>query len=166
MKIVLRVLGGLGAFLALAVVLIFVAGRFADGPMGFFSGGPFASGEAASAPEDWSFATDANTIEMQLLEPARSRTVWVVVEDGSAYIPCGIPNFRLWKQWPHEARTDGRAEIRLEGRRYPVTLVKTEGRELFDRLLGLVGGKYGSVPPGEVSEDDIWFFRLEPRTAS
>lgn len=165
MKIVLRILGGLVGLVAVVALGVFVAGRFSDGPIGFFSGGPFTSGERVEAVQDWGFAADANTVELQLLEPPRSRTVWIVVDDGVGYIPCGVPNFRLWKHWPHEAVADGRGEVRLEGRRYPVRLEKTEGRELFDRLLAKVDEKYGGVPGGEVDEDAVWFFRLEPRPA-
>jgi len=168
MKILLRIVGGLVAVVVLAALVVFVAGRFSDGPMGFFSGGAFESGVVVAPPASWDFATDADVIQMQLLEPARSRTVWVVVDEGAAYIPCGIPNFTLWKKWPHEALADGRAEIRLEGKRYPVTLVKSEGRELFERLLKKVGEKYDALPGtpeevGEVEEDSVWFFRLDPR---
>ena len=167
MRLFGRILGGLGLLVGLAAITIFLAGRFTDGPLGFFSGGPFRSGELVAPVTDWEFATETDTIEMQLLEPPRSRTVWIVVEEGRAYVPCGVPNFRLWKQWPHEALADGRAEIRIEGTRYPVELVKTEGRELFDRLLEKVGTKYGGVPSdGEVAEDTVWFFRLDPRPAA
>ncbi len=166
MKVVLRILGALVGIVVLAVLVIFVAGRFSDGPMGFFSGGAFTSGDVVASPSDWAFATDTDTIQMQLLEPPRSRTVWVVVDDGKAYIPCGVPNFRLWKQWPHEAVADGRAEIRIDGKRYPVTLSKTDDPAAFDRLLAKVGEKYGGLPPGEVDQDSVWFFRLDPRPAS
>lgn len=166
MKVVLRILGGLVGLLVVGAVGVFVAGRFSDGPIGFFSGGPFTSGERVAPVDDWGFAADADTVELQLLEPARSRTVWIVVEDGVAYIPCGVPNFRLWKQWPHEAVADGRAEVRLAGKRYPVALVKTGDRALFDRLLAKVGDKYGGVPEGEIGEDSVWFFRLDPRPSA
>ncbi len=169
MKFVIRILGSLVGVVVILTVALFVAGRFSDGPLGFFSGGPFSSGEPAAAPADWAFAADVDTVELQLLDPARSRTVWIVVEDGVAYIPCGIPNFRLWKQWPHEAVADGRAEVRIDGKRYPVKLSKTEGRELFERLLAKVGGKYSSAPeadPAETTEDMVWFFRLDPRPAA
>lgn len=162
-----RILGGFAVLVGVVGIGIFLVGRFTDGPLGFFSGGPFRSGDVVAPVSDWAFATDTDTIEMQLLEPPRSRTVWIVVDEGDAYVPCGVPNFRLWKQWPHEAREDGRAEIRIEGRRYPVNLVKTEGRALFERLLAKVDEKYGGVPSeGEVGEDTVWFFRLDPRPAT
>jgi hypothetical protein len=167
-KIVLRVLGGLAGVLALGLLVTFVVGRISDGPMGFFSGGSLESGETVVVPvRDWAFAKDVETIEFQLVEPPRSRTVWVVVDDGVAYIPCGVPNFRLWKQWPHEAIADGRAVLRIDGKRYPVQLTKSDDAALFPALLGLVGGKYG-LPPGagEPDPDAVWFFRIDSRPAA
>ena len=162
MRVFFRRLGGL---LAAALLILFVYGRFSDGPVGFFSGGPLVSGERVTTPvPDWSFATDVQNIEFQLLEPPRSRTVWVVVEDGKAYIPCGIPNFRLWKQWPHEALEDGRALLRIDGKLYPRQLVKVEDMSLVASLSEKVGHKYG-LPSGgdEPDPDAVWFFRLDPR---
>lgn len=167
MKIVLRILGGLVGVVAAALLVVFVYGRFSDGPVGFFSGGPLASGEMMNAPvPDWSFATDVDTIEFQLVEPPRSRTVWIVVEDGTAYIPCGAPNFTLWKKWPHEAIEDGRALLRIEGKLYPRQLVKVSDAALEASLLKTVGAKYGLLPGTEDADPDpdaVWFFRLDPR---
>ncbi len=155
----------LGGLLAAALLVLFVWGRFSDGPVGFFSGGPLVRGERiTTAVPDWSFATDVQNIEFQLLEPPRSRTVWIVVEDGKAYIPCGIPNFRLWKQWPHEALEDGRALLRIDGKLYPRQLVKVEDMSLIASLGEKVGHKYGLSPgDGEPDPDAVWFFRLDPR---
>ena len=48
--------------------------RFADGPNLVFSGRPLKSGELYTGLEpDWSFVGDVATIEMQLLDPPRSR---------------------------------------------------------------------------------------------
>ena len=162
MRVFFRRLGGL---LAVALLVLFVYGRFSDGPMGFFSGGPLVRGEKiTTAVPDWSFAPDVQNIEFQLLEPPRSRTVWIVVEDGKAYIPCGIPNFRLWKQWPHEALEDGRALLRIDGKLYPRQLVKVKDMSLIASLGEKVGHKYGLSPgDGEPDPDAVWFFRLDPR---
>lgn len=167
MKIVLRILGGVVGLVVAVGLVVFVYGRFSDGPVGFFSGGPLSSGEMVTTPvPDWSFATNVQTIEFQLLEPPRSRTVWIVVQHGTAYIPCGVPNFRLWKHWPHEALADGRALLRIDGKLYPRQLVKVEDPTLIAELLKKVGAKYG-LPPGaeDPDPDSVWFFRLDPRAS-
>ena len=107
MKSVLRILGALLASILVAIAVLLVGARFADGPIAIVAGGPFTSGELQSGPEpDWSFVRDVREVEFQLLEPARSRTTWILVHEGKAYIPSGYMTTwwgKLWKQWPHEA---------------------------------------------------------------
>jgi len=141
-----------------------LAARLSDGPLGFFAGGAFRSGERVTGPVDWSFARDLDTVELQLLDPPRSRTTWILLHEGHAYIPCGLPSLRIWKRWPHEALRDGRGVLRVEGRLYEVTLVKVQDAATFQALLGVLSGKYPAAPEGEAGPDDIWFFRLDPRS--
>ena len=64
---------------ATAVVTAAVKQRFADGPNRFFSGGPLIAGAMHMGSEpDWSFLNDITTIELQLVEPPRSRRIWTV----------------------------------------------------------------------------------------
>jgi len=157
-----KILGFAAGGLALLALSIFVAGRLSDGPLGFFSGGPFKSGESVATPvQNWNFLRDVDTIELQLLEPARSRTVWLIVEDGVAFIPCGLPHFRLWKQWPHDAVADGRAVVRSGGKQYPVTLVRDLDPARFASVSAALTEKYAA--PSEVDADSLWLFRLDPR---
>lgn len=150
-------LGGVAAILG----LVALTARLSDGPIGPFQGGALVAGALVDkAIADWGFLESVGQIEMQLLDPPRSRTTWVVVEGGRAFIPCGLPNFRLLKQWPHQALEDGRALIRHEGRRYAVRLVKTEDPALEAALGERVSAKYGT-PAGEGPE--VWFFELHPR---
>jgi len=41
---------------------------------------------------------DIETVELQLKHPTRSRTVWIIVPEGQFYIPCGLPDFKAFKQ--------------------------------------------------------------------
>jgi hypothetical protein len=100
-------------------------------------------------------------IEFQLLEPPRSRTTWVVVHEGHAYVPCGVPSFRLFKQWPHEAMRDGRAVVRVEGQRHRRMATRVTDPALAGTLGELVSGKYGA--PSSDDPEAVWFFRLDPR---
>ncbi len=143
-----------------ALVLFATAVRFADGPVGAFPGGPLVDGAMVHTPVgDWDFAADVELVELQLMQPPRSRTTWILVEEGRAFIPCGVPNFRLLKQWPHQALADGRALVRIEGRRFPVQLVRIGNPELERRLAERMGGKY---PTSEGLEVVVWFFELTP----
>ena len=159
MRIVRWILG----LLALAVVglaaVAFLA-RLGDGPLGPLPGGPLRSGELATeAPPDWAFATDVQEIELQLASQDTSRITWILVREGTAYIPCSL-DFPPFKSWYRKAAEDGRALVRIAGRRYPVTLQKVEDEATIAALRQLAAAKYakGPRPP----EGRVWFFRLNP----
>jgi hypothetical protein len=157
----------LGIVLGVGVLLgitAFLVSRLADGPVSILAGGPFTSGELVEVvPDDWSFVTDVDEIELQLLEPPRSRITWVVVHRGRAYVPCGFLDVPLWKQWPHEAERDGRALLRLDGRLYPVQAERVTDLELHAELGKLSAAKYGFGTGEPPDPDQVWFFRLSPR---
>jgi hypothetical protein len=152
-----------GAIVALAVVGFAVRG--CDGPLGPFPGGPLEAGRWVDEPvADWSFAAQRGEVELQLLDPPRSRTTWLVVHEGDLYIPCGYPNLRWLKQWPHEALRDGRARLRLDGRLYPVMLERVGDPQTFAAVSRLVAEKYGVGVGEEPDPETMWVFRLDPRS--
>jgi len=150
------------AVVALIAVIAFVA-RFGDGPLGPLPGGPLEAGESVdTAHFDWSSVEQVEEIEFQLLDPPRSRVTWIIYHDGAAYIPCGMPNFTLWKQWPHEALGDGRAVVRIEGKLHNVELVKIDDPEIHAAVAELLTLKYDA--PEAMGPDTLWLFRLDPRS--
>jgi hypothetical protein len=156
--VVLRWVIRIVAFVALVVALAFVGARFHDGPFGPIPGGPLASGEIVTRPvDDWSFATDVPEIELQLAAQTRSRTTWIVVHEGRAYVPAST-QFPPGKTWHRTALEDGRATLRIAGKRYPVTLAKLEdpARVAAVRAVGLK--KYPNRPEG-----DAWVFAVTSR---
>lgn len=159
---VLRWIGiAIGVVIA-GVACVAVVARFSDGPLGPFPGGPLESGRLVAEPvRDWSFVEPVEEVELQLVTPPRSRTVWIVFHGDRAYIPCGAPNFRLWKQWPHQAVADGRAVLRVEGERYRVLLDKIDRPSLEGDLRAALREKY---PSAEGYSGTIWFFELRPVT--
>ncbi|MCE2540750.1 MAG: hypothetical protein J4G16_10270, partial [Acidobacteria bacterium] len=123
MSMVTRVLIVVGCLLSIPVAAVTTAAvkqRFADGPNRLFSGGPLVAGELHAGPEpDWSFVRDIPTIELQLLDPPRSRRIWTTEHDGRLYVWSGYMGTavgRLWKRWPVQAERDGRAVLRIEGK--------------------------------------------------
>lgn len=158
---------GIGAFVALLLALS-VAARLSDGPIAIFAGGPLVAGPLVAGPEpDWSFARDLDTIEFQLLSPPRSRTTWILESAGKIYVPCGYMHTtvgRLWKHWPFEAERDGRAIVRIAGKRYERQLVRVRDRALFTVLAQEIQRKYGAEITGQDAVDgDLWLFELAPR---
>jgi len=157
---VLRIL--VGAVIALVVVvgLLFAVARLGDGPIGVIPGGPLEAGNLVREPvQSWEFAREIETIEMQLEQDDISRTTWIVVDSGEAYIPTSL-DFPPGKDWYQRAEQDGDAILRIEGRRYPVTLdrVMAEGR--VQTLKQIVTNKYGGGPSGERG---VWFFAIRSR---
>ena len=124
----LVVIGILVLIPVFALGALAVSARFSDGPSVIFSGGPLVAGELVTGPEpDWSFVRDVRTFELQLLNPPRSRTLWIVEHEGKLYINSnymGGLRERLWKRWPAQAERDGRAIMRIEGKRYERELVR------------------------------------------
>jgi hypothetical protein len=167
---VLRVFGAALGLVALGLVGLLVGARFADGPLAIVAGGPFRTGELVTGAEpDWSFVRDTSEVELQLLEPARSRTTWIVVHEGRAFIPCGYMNStwgRIWKRWPLEAERDGRAILRVGNDLYERQLVRITEGPLVEPLLAELGRKYGGgreIPLEYVSSGSLWLFELAPR---
>ena len=153
----------------LLILLFFLATRFTDGPMGLVSGGAFSSGEVVSTEPDWRFIKDYDTVEFQLLEPARSRTTWIVEHEGRIFIPSGYMLStvgKIWKQWPRRAQKDGRAILRVDGKLYPRQLVRiTDGPEL-PAVLAELSRKYANNMPistAEVESGSLWIFELVQR---
>lgn len=157
---VLRIIGLLLVAAVVLLVLVALGARFHDGPVGLFPGGPLEAGLLEeNAISDWSFATDEDTIALQLLVQERSRTVWILVRDGVAFIPCSL-DFPPGKSWHERAMEDGRAVLRMHGRRYPVTLSRVDDAKLAAELGRAVGEKYTGGPPG----GNVWYFRVTSRT--
>lgn len=166
----LKWVGGAIGILILALVLVVFGARFGDGPLAILPGGPLEAGELYIGPEpDWTFARDIGEMEFQLVEPPLSRTIWLEVYDKKLYAVSGYMNSavgKLWKKWPAQAEKDGRAIIRIDGKRYERQL-----RRILDdepTLAGIgaeVKRKYGAPLTADLAATgDAWFFALEPRS--
>jgi hypothetical protein len=151
--------------LRLVVILIVVGAmavvgaRFHDGPLGPLPGGRLVSGSLATEPvADWSFAAAVPEIELQLDSQSTSRTTWILVHEWRAYIPCST-QFPPGKTWHNNAIKDGRATLRIAGKRYPVTLQKIDDPGVLSGVRDVATRKYPSRPGGEV-----WLFQVTSRT--
>ena len=173
-----RALGVIGVAALLAVVGLGVTlsvARSHDGPLPgaleIVPGGPFEAGVRYMATEepDWGFLRDRETVELQLLEPERSRTTWILEHDGRPFIASGYMNSfvgKLWKQWPKHAERDGRALLRVDGTVYERRMVRLSASETAAAVLTELGRKYmDGLPIGieQVESGSIWLFELRPR---
>ena len=154
-----------------ALSALAVSARFADGPSVIFAGGPLEAGELVTGPEpDWGFAREINLIELQLLEPPRSRILWVADYEGKLYLNSnymGGLRQRLWKKWPGEAEKDGRAILRIDGKRYERHLVRIKTGDAIEGVTQEFTRKYGvAMTPEEVEKEELWLFELAPPRTS
>ena len=170
MKTLFRILGVVIAVPIVALLLLLIGARFADGPVAIVAGGPFSSGTLVEGPEpDWSFVRDIGEVEFQLLEPARSRTTWILTHEGKAYIPSGYMTSwwgKIWKQWPLEVEKDPRAILRIGDDLYERKLVRTSDPEIVAPLLAQLSEKYAGgaeMPMDAVTSGYLWIFELAPR---
>ncbi len=170
MKLFAKIVLGLVLAITAAVAAVLIGARFADGPLEIIAGGPFTTGELQStAPVDWSFVRDIETIEFQSLEPPRSRTVWVLTHEGRLFIPCGYMDStwgRIWKQWPIEAERDGRIITRIDGKLYNQSLVRIQAGPELPPLVAELSRKYMGgqpIPVEAVTSGMLWLFELTPR---
>ena len=168
MQILMWLAGAIGVAL-LAVVALVIGARFGDGPITVIPGGPLESGEWFTGAEpDWTFARDIMEMEFQLVEPPRSRTTWLQVHDKKLYVVSGYMNSTLgqiWKQWPAQALQDGRAVIRIDGKRYERQLVRIlDDGPVLEAITAEVNRKYDAALSADMAKSgDAWFFVLEPR---
>jgi hypothetical protein len=168
MRILKWMTRGIGIVVLLVGALV-IGARFADGPIAIVPGGPLEAGELVTGPEpDWTFARDIAEMEFQLVEPPISRTIWLQVHDKKLYVVSGYMNStigRLWKQWPAQALRDGRAVIRIDGKRYERQLVRIlDDRPVLEGIAAEMERKYGAPLRAEMaSSGDAWFFALQPR---
>lgn len=161
--------GKLVAGIAVVVLAFFIVTRFTDGPMGIITGGAFSSGEVVSEEPDWRYVKDYDIVEFQLLDPARSRTTWIVEHDGRIFIPSGYMLStvgKIWKQWPLQAEKDGRAILRVDAKLYPRQLVRIKDDPVLPAVLAELSRKYANgaqIPVSEVSRGSLWIFELVQR---
>ena len=161
--------GKLVAGIVVVVLAFFVVTRFTDGPMGIITGGAFSSGEVVSEEPDWRYVKDYDIVEFQLLDPARSRTTWIVEHDGRIFIPSGYMLStvgKIWKQWPLQAEKDGRAILRVDAKLYPRQLIRIKDDPVLPAVLAELSRKYANgaqIPVSEVSRGSLWIFELVQR---
>lgn len=170
--------------IALILVLLIVgvsytSMRLHDGPVEFWPGftisigGPFRSGIISPSPGNWNFIRDREEIEIQTLEPATSRTVWVPVVDGRLYLVSGYMNStlgKLWKQWPTYMEEDNRILIRIDDRIYEQRLNRITEGPITAQVMSEVIRKYAGGPDqlntaaGQaVASGSVWLFEVIDR---
>ncbi|MBS25340.1 MAG: hypothetical protein CMQ28_06830 [Gammaproteobacteria bacterium] len=151
-----------------AVSTAAVKQRLSDGSNFVFSGGPLVEGELYSGPEpDWSFVDNIPLIELQLINPPTTRTIWTAENEGKLYVWSGYMGTtvgRMWKQWPLQAEADGRAIVRINGVRYERNLRRIQSGPDLEGIAAAITNKYPSqTTPASIESGSVWLFEAEPR---
>jgi hypothetical protein len=197
-----RVALALAVFSLASLAAVLIAQSLSDGPLNaIIPGGPLRTGPLVTeAHVDWpavlgdrgSCSNDGcapmEPVELQLVDPPRSRYVGIMVRDGQLYVPCDLGfmwgrfsgrNRRvlhliyLFKRWHEDALHDGRVVLRIDGKRYERQAVRVTDPELEAALRAQLEemARHWVAPepladaPAE-EPNDIWFFRIEPRPAA
>ncbi len=176
LRIILQAIGVIILIPVVTIVTLKLEKQGADGPSILFPGGELVSGELHSGPDpDWRFTDDVTTIELQLVNPLSSRTIFIMESDGKVYIPSGyMRSFlgRIWKDWAFQAdEGDGLAVARISGVRYERKLNRIKGGDVIDGVAAKLAAKYagGSTPEAiaaikeAVMNGDTWIFEMAPR---
>ena len=172
--------------IVVAAVGVLVTQRVSDGPIQFLQGGPFRSGELVDETvTDWSFGIGKPTA-FELVGFGTSRVAGYIIHDGVAYMTCDLGYMwnrleggqrmilhliYLFKHWHEDAVEDGRALLRIDGKLYKAQFVKVEDPALNAELrleMEALAREYFAPaelgPPPAEPPNDIWFFRMDPRT--
>jgi hypothetical protein len=177
LRIVLQVVGIIVLIFAVTLITLKVDNQNADGPSILFPGGKLVSGELHTGAEpDWSFTDDVPTIELQLVNPLSSRTIFVMESEGKVYIPSGYMRStlgKIWKDWAFQAdEGDGLAVARINGVRYERQLIRIKEGPALDGIVAKMAIKYGggNASPEAIKEGreaveagDVWIFEMAPR---
>ena len=70
---------------------------------------------------------------------------------------------RLWKRWPEQAERDGRAIMRIDGKRYQRNLIRIKSGPIVNDVTQAFSEKYPvTMTPAEVEAEELWLFELAP----
>ena len=175
MHVATRVLIVVGCLLLIPVTAVLTAAakqRLSDG-LGLRVFGRPPRGRASCTParsRTGASPTTIATIELQLEDPARSRTIWVGEHDGKLYVfsalhaQHGRPAVEELAA-PGRARRPGGAAHRRQ--RYERQLRRIESGPMLEAITASIADKYTyDISRELVQAGDIWLFEAAPRAPS
>ncbi|MFT6434255.1 MAG: hypothetical protein ACJAVI_002303 [Candidatus Azotimanducaceae bacterium] len=145
--------------------------RYHDGPMEIITGGPFQSGSLVVENEgsklDINSLIDRDTFEFQLLDPPRSRTVWLAVNDNRLFIASAYMNegyAKIWKQWPHQVAENNKILLRIDEQIYERQLIRTFDDDIANAVGKETERKYGAkFTHQDVASEGVWIYEVSLR---
>ncbi|MEM9620008.1 MAG: hypothetical protein AAF993_00070 [Pseudomonadota bacterium] len=187
MKLLGLIVGGILALIFVLVAGLLTWARFSDGPKGPLPGGSLVSGELADASTvNWNEVLGNQPVAEIALEveaAETSRVTGAFVHEGQLYVPCDLGfvwrrmppgvtrlllhTIWLFKDWHLQVEQDNRVIVRKQGKRYRLQAVRVHDDKLLDVFrdhVSQAAAQAFELGPVQTNTEDIWFFRLEPRT--
>ncbi len=151
--------GRAGLSLVVAAAVLGVACS-TDGPVGPVPGGPFSLTPETGPEPDWSFATDLDSVDIQIAsDPPRTVRTGIIVEGGVPYLPV---TWSPLKRWQDVVREQPVILLRADGRLFERRAVPIDDEEERVRLVEVGQAKYGAPFHAEWTSDITLYFRLDP----
>lgn len=157
------VLGWIAKFVALGV-LVFVG----CGPVGPIPGGALSGEVGAAAVEDWSFADELETAQLET-RPADPHSVntWFASIGPDLYVPTSMilgPKVPGERSWVAHVGEDARVRIRLGDVVFERTASRvSQGSEEYEAARLALEARYEIEVADRDPERQIWIYRLDPR---
>ena len=154
---ILRVIG----FVVLAVALLAgLAWLMRGDPIGPMSGRAL-TGETAPYPSDWSFTSlhMRIAVESRPDDPHSVTTICFEV-DGRLYVPA---QNGAKKRWTKYVTDDPRVRLKIGELVYPARAVRVTPDDQTP-FLEAAGAKYPRLGESDEIPEDLWLFRIEPRS--
>jgi hypothetical protein len=139
----------------LAALLLAVAVSACNGPLVVFPGGKL-SGDAASAPTDWSFAGDSGTAQLETRpeDPYSVNLVFTVV-NGGLYINAGDTETR----WVKNIEANPSVRLRIDSAVYDLRAERvTDAAEIAAFAVAWTGQSMFRRDPAKLEQ--VWIYRL------
>jgi hypothetical protein len=132
-------------------------------PVGPIPGGRLSGEEVSTPVTDWSFAGDAQTIQLETdPEDPYSVTVWFVVHQGRLYVPSRHPEN---KRWIRKILADPHVRVRVGERMYRGLAHRVDDHAELEAVVPVLLQKYG-IERDEGDERDAWILRIDPPEAA
>lgn len=128
------------------------------GPLLLLPGGKL-DGEQTTAPSDWSFSDEVNTVQLETRpEDPYSVNIWAVGMGPLLYVHAGANR----SSWVEHMEANSDVRVRIEDELYELRASRVEGPDEFKRFSDAYEQKYGSRPRNE-NVAEAYLFRLEAR---
>ncbi len=140
----------------------------ACGPVGPFAGGRLSGAVGPSQVQDWSFAAEIETAQLETRpDKPHSVNTWFEGIGPSLYVPTSMirgPKTPTERSWVSHVSIDPRVRIRLGAQVFERVAVRVTDEPEYERARVALEAKYDLDVADRDPERTIWIYRLEAQT--